>query len=249
MLNLSFVTLPKYSLFTYSRSFMIAMKRNTWYAYVPFAVMILSQTNVLSAATSTEVISLQVDSFEHIQFKKIKANHVAYQEELVQIDVDDSASILMLPFETVKPINKVSFEWRSEGRPRVKDSQHELKRNGDDAVFKLGLLLKSDDDSINPFVPPWLKQVRELLTFPSEEMIYLVVDARHTSGQRWISPYNQRITMISVASREDESGWRQASYQFEQPQDVVALWLMADGDNTHSTFNVSIKNIVLEKND
>lgn len=226
---------------------MIAMKRNTWYAYVPFAVMMLSQTNVLSAATSTEVISLQVDSFEHIQFKKIKANHVSYQEELVQIDVDDSASILMLPFETVKPINKVSFEWRSEGRPLVKDSQHELKRSGDDAVFKLGLLLQTDDESINPFAPSWLKQVRELLTFPSEEMIYLVVGAKHPAGERWISPYNKRVTMISVASKDVGDGWRQSSYQFEQPQDVVALWLMADGDNTHSAFTVSIKNIVLEK--
>lgn len=247
MLNFSFVTLPKHSLFTHSRSFMTAIKRNIWYVYAAFAVMMLSQINVLSAATPTEVILLQADNFEHVQFKKIKANRVAYQEQRVQIDVDDSASILMLPFEMVKPINKVSFEWRSEGVPLVKDSQHELKRSGDDAVFKLGLLLQTDDESINPFAPSWLKQVRELLTFPSEEMIYLVVGAKHPAGERWVSPYNKRVMMISVASKDVGEGWRQSSYQFEQQQDVVALWLMADGDNTHSAFAVSIKNIVLEK--
>ena len=227
---------------------MRGMKRNHLYISVPLAVIILLHANTLFAATPGEVISLQADHFEHIQFKRIKANRYTFQQQL-QIDVDNSASILMLPFETVKQLNRVSFEWRSEGGPLTEDAQHELKRNGDDAVFKLGLLLKADSESINPFVPPWLKQVRKLLKFPSEEMVYLVADAKHAPGERWTSPYNRRVTMISVESRGDGSGWQQSSYQFEQSLDVVALWLMADGDNTHATFTVSIKNIVLEISD
>jgi hypothetical protein len=140
------------------------MKRNRCYIFVPLAVIILLHANTLLAATPVEVISLQADNFEHIQFKRIKANRYTFQQQL-QIDVDNSASILMLPFETVKQLNKVSFEWHSEGGPLTKDSQHELKRSGDDAVFKLGLLLKSDSESINPFIPLWLKQVRKLLKF------------------------------------------------------------------------------------
>jgi hypothetical protein len=212
------------------------MKRHHCYISVPLAAIILLHANTLFAATPVEVISLQADNFEHIQFKRIKANRYTFQQQL-QIDVDNSASILMLPFETVKQLNKVSFEWRSEGGPLTKDSQHELKRNGDDAVFKF------------PFIPSWLKQVRKQLKFPSEEMIYLVADAKHAPGERWTSPYNRRVTMISVESRGDGSGWQQSSNQFEQSLDVVALWLMADGDNTHATFTVSIKNIVLEKSD
>ena len=224
------------------------MKRNHCYISVPLAAIILLHTNTLFAGTPVDAISLQADNFEHIQFKRIKANRYTFQQQL-QIDVDNSASILMLPFETVKQLNKVSFAWRSEGGPLIEDAQHELKRNGDDAVFKLGLLLKADSDSINPFVPAWLKQVRKLLKFPSEEIIYLVADAKHAPGERWTSPYNRRVTMISIESRGDGSGWQQSSYQFEQSLDVVALWLMADGDNTHATFTVSIKNIVLEKSD
>jgi len=150
-------------------------------------------SNALFAEIHAESVSLQAENIEHIQFKKIKANRITYQDQQLRIDVDDSASILMLPFETIKPLNKVSFEWRSESGPLTKDSQHELKRSGDDAVFKLGLLLASDDDSINPFVPPWLKRVRELLKFPSEEMIYLVAGARHAPGERWTSPYTDGL--------------------------------------------------------
>lgn len=216
---------------------------------IPFAALLSMFSGVLSAETKAEAITLRADNFEHIQFEKINANQITYQDQQLQIDVDNSASILMLPFDNIKPLNKVSFEWRSESGPLAKDSQHELKRSGDDAIFKLGLLLASDDDLLNPFVPSWLKQVREQLKYPSEEMIYLVVGARHAPGERWISPYNKRITMVSVASQETGSGWRKSSFQSERPLDVVALWLMADGDNTHSSFRVVIKNIVLEKRD
>lgn len=222
------------------------MNRNIKFLRVQFAMILLLQTNSLLAATPAEAISLQADNFEHIQFKKIKANRYTYHDQQLQIEVDRSASFLMIPFDTVKKINKVSFEWRSEGTLHTENSKHEEKRKGDDAVFKLGLLLKTDDSLFNPFLPSWMKRVNGLLKFPSENMIYLVVDAKHAAGEQWINPYNRRVTMISVESFADKQGWQQSSYRFEQPLDVVALWLMADGDNTHSSFTAHIKNIRIE---
>lgn len=224
----------------------MVIKKQRCRIVITFVVFLSMFSGALSAETQAEAFSLQADKLEHIQFEKIKPNRITYQGQQLQIDVDNSASILMLSFDTIKPLNKISFEWRSESGPLAKDSQHELKRSGDDAIFKLGLLLASDDDLLNPFVPSWLKQVREQLKYPSEEMIYLVVGARHTPGERWISPYNKRITMVSVASQEMDSGWQRSNFQPEQPLNVVALWLMADGDNTHSAFSVAVKNIVLE---
>lgn len=49
-----------------------------------------------------------------------------------------------------------------------------------------------------------------------------------------------------MPSNRLENGWQQASYRFDEPQAVVALWLMADGDNTQSSFRVEIRDIVLE---
>lgn len=207
------------------------------------------------ADARTQFISLQDDVFVHIQFRKIKANHYRFYNQSLQIDVDNSASFLMQPFAKVKKVRKVSFQWRSEGIPQIKNSQHELKRDGDDAVFKLGLLLRADDAPLNPFVPPWLKQVRQLLKFPSEKITYLVAGAKHRPGEHWPNPYNRRVTMISVTSRSDDASitdesekmaWQQSSYQFEQALDVVAIWLMSDGDNTSSHFTAYVKNIMIE---
>lgn len=225
----------------------MVMKINSCYISVPLSVIILLHTNTLFASPLVEAISLQADNFEHVQFKKIKPNNHVYENNFLKIDVDDSASLLMLPFDTVKKISKVSFEWRSEGLPLVNDAQHESSKAGDDAVVKIGLLLKADDTPFfNPFTPSWLKRVNELLTFPSDNMVYLVVNAKHAAGEEWLNPYNARVSMVSISSMKGLDDWQQASYQLDQSLAVVALWIMADGDNTDSKFTSYIKNIQLE---
>jgi len=209
-------------------------------------ISMLLCTGTFSSLAQAENIVLQADDFEHIQFKKIRASTYTFHDQLLQIDVDKSASFLMLPFDEVKKIDRVSFEWRSEGRLQIDSPQHEEQRNGDDAVFKLGLLQKSEDSFLNPFLPPWMKRVEALLKYPSENMINLVAAAKHAPGEQWPNPYNKRVTTIAVGSVSSGQGWMKASYQFAQPVDVVGLWLMADGDNTGSSFSTYVKNISIE---
>ena len=184
------------------------MKTNPCYISVPLAAIILLYVKTSFAVPLVEAISLQADNFEHIQFKKIKPNNHAFENNVLKIDVNDSASLLMLPFDTVKKINKVSFEWRSEGLPLVNDTRHESSKAGDDAVVKIGLLLKADDTPFfNPFTPSWLKRVNELLPFPSENMVYLVANAKHLVGEEWLNPYNARVLMVSISSVKGLDDW------------------------------------------
>lgn len=228
---------------------MARIKKYFFILLVPFVVT--THANPLSAETPTDVLSLKEENFEHIKFSRVKPSHYIYHDQQLQIDVDDSASFLMQTFDPIKQITQVSFEWSNDGIPQIKDAQHEEQRDGDDAVFKLGLLLKTGDSFPNPFIPKWMKRVETLLKHPSENMIYLVANAKHATGQRWGNPYNKRVTMIAVdsvlnKSSGDNQSWKQANFQFETPVNVVAIWLMADGDNTHSSFTVRIKNIRIE---
>ena len=77
-------------------------------------------------------------------------------------------------------------------------------------------------------------------------MFFLVTDAKHEAEQRWPGPYNSRMTMISMNSVSEHQGWNRASYQFSEPVKVVAIWLMADGDDTSSSFTTHVKNIRIE---
>lgn len=207
------------------------------------ATLLLLLANPIQAETTITTIPIQADTFEHIQFKKIKSNSHTFENGVLRVDVESSASFLMLPFDTVKEISQLSFEWRSEGMPEIDDIKHESTRQGDDAVAKIGLLLKADSESFSLFAPSWLKRVRELMHYPSENMVYLVANAKHAVGDDWINPYNERIAMVPIASLAEEGGWQQASHQLERPLEVVAIWVMADGDNTKSHFTSYIKNI------
>jgi len=201
---------------------------------------------VSSLQVNAAAISLDEEAFEHIQFKKIKPSQYSYSNNILKADVDGGASFLMHSFDSVQQITEISFSWRSTGMPSIADDKQEETREGDDAVLKIGLLLKADDESFNPFIPAWMKRVNALLNFPSENMIYLAVDARHPVGAQWGNPYNKRVTMVSVGSLENDDGWQLASHQFAQPVSVVAIWIMADGDNTQSTFTSYLKDIHMQ---
>jgi hypothetical protein len=203
-------------------------------------------------------LSLFESNYTHIQFGRINANQYEFESRVLKIRVDSSASFLMKAFESVKPVKQVSFKWRSEQQPKVKDTVHEKKKAGDDAVFKLGLLLKADNEIDNTFLPKWMRQVKTLLYYPSENIIYLVAGSKHVAGEQWPNPYNRRVTMIAMSAAniesrleskidgEFEEGWQQASYRFGEAVEVVAIWLMADGDNTGSSFTSYVKDIVIE---
>jgi len=225
-----------------------------------FALAIcLFPTQLLAADVSApDDLSLFESNYTHIQFGRIKANQYEFESRVLNTRVDSSASFLMKAFESVKPVKQVSFKWRSDQLPEVKDAVHEKQKAGDDAVFKLGLLLKADNEIDNPFLPKWMRQVKSLLNYPSENMIYLVAGSKHVAGEQWPNPYNRRVTMVAMSAADIESkleskidgefeeGWQQASYQFGEAVEVVAVWLMADGDNTGSSFTSYVKDIIIE---
>ena len=235
------------------------MKKVSRYIVAQTGLIIVLYGSIVSAGSLAEVaestsaeknISLRSENFEHIKFKRIKANNYTFQNQQLKIDVDNSASFLMMPFDQVQVISQISFQWRNIGEPTIRSAEHEEKRDGDDSVFKVALLLKADEpsfnSSFNPLIPSWMKRVDKLLSLPSEEMVYLVVGAKHAAGQHWLNPYNDRVKMVAMKNKIGSNGWVNASYTLKRPVEVVGLWLMSDGDNTHSKFTTTVKNIVIK---
>jgi len=222
------------------------MKRYTAIIIILLIIVLSYFAFPLLITHPVKTISLTAGDFEHIQFSTKNPTIYRYQKNVLVIEVDNSASFLMQAFDTVKHVNNVSFEWKSNGLPTINDAGHEARREGDDAVFKLGLLIEADEELTSLFLPLWMRRVNELLNFYSGEMFFLVAGAKHAAQQDWPGPYNKRMTMIAMENVSDFQGWSKASYQFSEPVKVVALWLMADGDDTSSSFTVHVKNISLE---
>ena len=194
-----------------------------------------------------EQIVLEKDRFEHVHFRRVQPTIVNFDQGTVVFDVKDSSSFLLLAFDSIKTVQTVSFEWQADGVLNKHSAIEERTRQGDDAWLRIGLIISGEPEKV-PVVllPRWVKQVRNTLRFASNKMIYLIPDAQHAPGEIWSSPFSTDIDMISVASEPTIDGWKRASFSFNNAQQTVGLWLMADGDNTNSQFRSRLRNLVIE---
>lgn len=198
------------------------------------------------ASLFAEEIILDNKNTTHITFKRIKPNNFYFKEDALTIQVNNSASFLLLPFENTKTINKISFQWKKQGVININNGIREETRKGDDAYLRVVLIIEGENTLINPLVPKWVRKVRKILQFPSDKMICIVPGSRHEDGQHWKSPYSDDVEIIAVGSNTKKDGWNFSEHKFENSQTVVGLWIMADGDNTQSTFTSQLKALTLK---
>lgn len=202
---------------------------------------------LVATQSFAENIVLRQDYFQHIHFRRIQPTMVTFEQDTILFDVKKSSSFLLLGFEGVKTVKKVTFEWKANGMLNKHSAEQEKTRKGDDAWLRVGLIISGQPDQVpEALLPRWMKQVRNTLHHPSDKMIYLIPGARHAPGETWTSPYNSHIEMISVPSQHIDNGWKRVSYQLANPQQTVGLWIMADGDNTASIFSSQLRNLVIE---
>lgn len=200
-----------------------------------------------SLACVAEPVPLHESGFEHIHFRRIQPNAVSFEQDSIRFDVNRSASFLLLAFDDIKTVRTVSFEWKADGMLNKSSAAQEKTRKGDDAWLRVGLVISGEPDLVpEPLLPRWVIKVRDSLRHTSDRMIYLVPNALNSPGETWRSPFSDNITMISVGSVQEADGWHSVRYRLDQPQRIVGLWLMADGDNTGSVFTSRLRRLLIE---
>lgn len=202
---------------------------------------------LLPSLAMAEQVQLHSDKLAHIHFRRIQPTQVTYHDDIIQFDVNRSASFLLLAFDDVRTIRSIAFEWQAQGMLNKHSAAEEKTRKGDDAWLRVGLLISGQPDPVpEALLPRWLQQLRKKLQHPSDRMVYLVPGAMHAAGESWKSPFSSSVDMISVASKDLQNGWKQVLYRFPRSQQAVGLWLMADGDNTASVFSSRLRRLVLD---
>ncbi len=199
----------------------------------------------LASISNAAPIDLSPKVWNHITFDSIpETNYKLASDNSLEIDVNESSSFLLMSFKKITPVSKVSFQWKKVGDLKVKDSKDEQEKSGDDMPLRIGLLLHGKAPLVPFFAPGWIKMIKEKLHHPSESLIYLVVGSKTPAGSTWPSPYDSSIKYESLPSKTAENGWNQTTVEFPQRK-VVGLWLMADGDNSKSSFKTFLRNLEL----
>jgi hypothetical protein len=190
-------------------------------------------------------LAISLRDARHLTFTDIPPTQYRIGTNEVTATVSRSASYLLIPFATPLSVQSVQFDWQIEGRVAIRDAEHEGSKGGDDAAIRVGLLVSGPSPMIPFLAPVWLKALSGQLTHSAERLIFLVPDARHGPGSQWQSPYSSDIQSAGLASVLRTDGWRTASISFSEPLALVGVWIMADGDDTQSTFMSRLRNLVL----
>lgn len=204
-----------------------------------FLVFCLSSFNSISAKEA----SLLVKDYEEISFDDIpKTKYSNVDGQLLSI-VKKSSSILLQPFSKKQTVKTVKVVWKKTGDLKTKSFDHETTKSGDDAYFRVGLIVSGEAPTIPFFAPAWIKKSKEILKLPSDKMIYLTVGSKAAAGKTWPSPYSGSIESMAPQKSVSTGEWTTSEFTLSKATEIVGLWIFADGDNTESSFNVSVKSI------
>ena len=204
-----------------------------------------------SLEKTVKVIDFSNDvNFKHIEFSKLTPNKFTKKINHINIDVNNSSSFLIIPFEDIVTTNKVSFLWKSKGLIKIKDKNHEKSKSGDDAILRIGLItMKKNPNNLigNIFgKPDWLRNVEETLVHKVGSLIFLLPKTKNKYPETWNSPYSSLIKMVPTKTIFFSNDWNKSNIIFKKFIEVIGVIIMADGDNTNSKFETQLKSISLD---
>ena len=194
-----------------------------------------------AASPSAIPVDLDLAHLQHVTFPGLAPTAYANMGAALVADVRSSSSFLLAAFEKPVVAHGLRFDWKTVGTINVKDAAAESSKDGDDAVLRLGILVAGEPPMIPFLAPVWVKSVRDVLKAPANRMFFVEVGTKHPEGSRWPDPYNDDIMIFSAKNTVGSAGCRQAEITFDASLAVVGLWIMADGDNTKSSFQTTLK--------
>ena len=210
---------------------------------------------LLSLLLSTELFSETINipltenkGWEVLTYNNIKPNKLSFNSNELKIFVSNSASPIIYPLNRPEYLKRISFSVTISNNIALKEQLQGSKGN-DDFVFRFGLVFEGGK-TLHFFqritAATWVKRLFDLNTKGSGvsniDFYNIYSDTRIKDKQK--ESFNGLI--IEHYLKQVMVGQEmQLSIPIENKSRVLALWISADGDDTHSTFEVSITDIKL----
>lgn len=189
--------------------------------------------------------SLDLKGYETITFDDIPQTQYSNKGSHLVAKVKQSSSVLLKPFSEKVSVKSVTVTWKTSGELKVKTLDLHRTKAGDDAYFRVGLIISGPAPMVPFFAPAWIKKSKQVLKLPSDKMIYLTLGATVAPGKIWTNPYSGSIQGASANRHLQDMEWTVSTFDLPKDTEIVGLWLFADGDNTKSSFEVEVKSIQL----
>lgn len=202
----------------------------------------LSQQLLLAAALIVPTDSL--DGWTQLKFNKIPANQVSTETGQIKIVVKSSASPLVYRLPKIETIESFNFEMSAEGQ-LPKDATGNF---GEDFVFRLGLVATGEKTLSRLqrlIAADWVKKLFDLSPAGvglDKIYFYNVAQSNTSVGLSRPHPKTELMSEFIFAGLNAENKYE---HRLEKPVKVAAIWLSTDGDDTSSSYSLTLKSLKL----
>lgn len=192
----------------------------------------------------------QTGDWQLLEYSGLKANEVTFSREGMRVRVDNSASPIIYPLDEPTRVSRVSVTGNLNKLLNVA-TESQGDEGNDDFALKLGLVIAGDKTLSafqRMFSAAWIKTLFDLAPDGAGvEKIYFLNAVQHKSllGRQRRHPLSDLI-YENNAWLLDKAGDFSFSYELDKPQDVIAIWLSIDGDDTRSSYTATIHSLNLE---
>lgn len=209
-----------------------------------FLLLLFFSTPVLS---SELLIPLVKDSWKIVSYSEIPPNVVSFEDNIINIKVDSSASPLIYKFDKPLKLKSLAINIKVEGRLKKLEVPQGSK-GADDFHFRIGVVY-AGEETLGFFkktiAADWVLKLYELA--PKDKGIDKIIFYNTYIDKRLKN--TSRIHPASDLIEEhfefflDENGIIKETIGLKTDKEALALWISCDGDDTKSNFSVKINEI------
>lgn len=197
-------------------------------------------------------IPLDLSQWQTLKYSSIPEHKLSNQNSSMIIDVQSSAMPLIYPLKEKPIVKSICIKGERSGNLKLTEAKLQGEKDLDDFVIRIGLVEKGSE-RLNWFqrkvAASW---VNKLFSLAGEEdginkiNFYTAVQDKSLIGKTRDHPLGKELMKESNVWVLDKS---QKKFLFEHklssPLETLALWLSVDGDDTQSSYQLTIESIQL----
>lgn len=185
-----------------------------------------------------------------LSFRGIPPLNHTIAKDSITLRVVQSAGGIVRPLPAGTHVKTITIRGRIEGQLNTRAAARWQEEN-DDALLRVGLI-HAGGKPLNALqrtaAPGWIRTLDDVLCKAGRGPAR-IDNLLLTPHADWVGKSRQHPKMKQVherfAAAPGKNGTFTLTSTFDEPIDALGLWLMADGDNTESTFTVTITGIEL----
>jgi hypothetical protein len=168
------------------------------------------------------------------------------------VHVASSSSPIVLALEKPTLVESIEVAGQANALPKLPSDREEGSPGADDYALRVGLVYQGEN-SLSwwqlLFAPTWVKEMLKLHSDQKfEKVLFLALSQQFDPGRHRKHPKFMYVEE-EVAQKVTGPGPFSFQTKLSETSPVFAVWIHADGDDTKSTFDTTIKSIKLNTKD